>query len=733
MVRLVTVAADATDATNGVIAQDITIVPGMAPPPMPTLSQPAFAKWHAAPISPGLPPGMVMPGAPNMMAGYGVPSPTVAQPRDSGWRMDQRAIGERRAQQEHQRAYLKAQIEEKRIRDETRKQEVKEREAREDAEAATYDPFGRAGGGAPLRDVQGNLQTDLRQYKPPTPSGQGTSAPRWPPQSSQMPPGPPPQYPPQMPYHQQQMPPPPAYDDLEPLGPPPSYPPPSAGLPPHHLQRELPPNLVIDVSGPGPGRPPSSGRPPSGSGRPYSGQGRPSSSGRPLSSGRPPSSGRAGDAFARQEAIALAAARNGLLPVPGMPAPGAGADDPGESVFGLLAAIGREGPPMPAPASSLLPTGIPKPVLAVGMHNPALSKPSNAPARQSRPDPTNRRRGGGGFNEAEKPRKGPWARSAAKHPVRSASAPAPEPPSDGAVSGRRAGRRGEQPAPEAPQRIRNRPPATAGSAAGSAAGSERSGAGRPRGRGHGSYATAAVLQEQLASREDEIKSLRRQLESERATLARRTEQLLEPASPTQRDAVREESLAQLVGSHFPQQQQPVMQLPPSQQQWQQQPQMGVTNNNAFGTVVGGGGMMGGGGGMAPPQGQGQLGGAGAYGVMYGGWGAPPSGQQQPPPYNAQQQQQPPMPLGVGDAAQFGGGGGGLSDADRRDPFLSASKACVRADGPRCGRLEASKMLSLCVRFGLQVPPDMAAAAKRKGMCSYTIFIDRLRQVAASGA
>ena len=80
-------------------------------------------------------------------------------------------------------------------------------------------------------------------------------------------------------------------------------------------------------------------------------------------------------------------------------------------------------------------------------------------------------------------------------------------------------------------------------AAGSAAGSERSGAGRPRGRGHGSYATAAVLQEQLASREDEIKSLRRQLESERATLARRTEQLLEPASPTQRDAVREESLA----------------------------------------------------------------------------------------------------------------------------------------------------------------------------------------------
>ena len=58
---------------------------------------------------------------------------------------------------------------------------------------------------------------------------------------------------------------------------------------------------------------------------------------------------------------------------------------------------------------------------------------------------------------------------------------------------------------------------------------------------------------------------------------------------------------------------------------------------------------------------------------------------------------------------------------------------MRADGPRCGRLEAAKMLNLCARFGLVIPPDMAAAAKRKGMCSYTIFIDRLRQVAATGA
>ena len=42
------------------------------------------------------------------------------------------------------------------------------------------------------------------------------------------------------------------------------------------------------------------------------------------------------------------------------------------------------------------------------------------------------------------------------------------------------------------------------------------------------------------------------------------------------------------------------------------------------------------------------------------------------------------------------------------------------------------MLALCARFGLHVPSDMADAAKRKGMCSYTIFIDRLREIASMG-
>ena len=90
--------------------------------------------------------------------------------------------------------------------------------------------------------------------------------------------------------------------------------------------------------------------------------------------------------------------------------------------------------------------------------------------------------------------------------------------------------------------------------------------------------------------------------------------------------------------------------------------------------------------------------------------------------------------GVRSSMELGvvGGGGPDPTEQRTDPFLSASKACVRADGPRCGRLEAGKMLSLCQRFGLYVPNDMAEAARRKGMCSYTIFIDRLREVAAMG-
>ena len=59
---------------------------------------------------------------------------------------------------------------------------------------------------------------------------------------------------------------------------------------------------------------------------------------------------------------------------------------------------------------------------------------------------------------------------------------------------------------------------------------------------------------ELESREDEIRNLRRQLEAERATLAARTEQLIEqPPSPARKMAaqqagLQQESLNQLVGA-----------------------------------------------------------------------------------------------------------------------------------------------------------------------------------------
>jgi hypothetical protein len=233
--------------------------------------------------------------------------------------------------------------------------------------------------------------------------------------------------------------------------------------------------------------------------------------------------------------------------------------------------------------------------------------------------------------------------------------------------------------------------------------------------------------------------------------------LLEPSSPARRAGViREESLNQLVGSHFPQQgaaggcsnglpQQPPPPIMMQQQQMMQPStlqQSGAASNACFGNSVSGGTFaVPVAAGVNPTVGAGQLGGASVYGLMYGdfvgnGADGPANSQQQP-----QSQPQPPVVLAEGIGAGFGSGNGdgGAVGGDafagdgsaRRDPFLSASKACVRADGPRCGRLEASKMLSVIARFGLTIPPDMAAAAKRKGMCSYTIFIDRLREVAAA--
>ena len=107
--------------------------------------------------------------------------------------------------------------------------------------------------------------------------------------------------------------------------------------------------------------------------------------------------GMAGDAFARQEAAALAAVHNGLLPMG--PMGGGNDDDNGESVFGLLGkgpgggGKGRRQPKFSEPPSSggggsMLPTGVPKPVLAVGGAGAPLANVGAAANRRAPPNRT---------------------------------------------------------------------------------------------------------------------------------------------------------------------------------------------------------------------------------------------------------------------------------------------------------------------------------------------------------
>jgi len=86
--------------------------------------------------------------------------------RDAAWRTDQRDLDQKRAQQERTRMELQRQIDERKAQKDAKAAELKRIEAREAAEERSYNPFGRGGGGAPLRDAEGNLQTDLRHVKP---------------------------------------------------------------------------------------------------------------------------------------------------------------------------------------------------------------------------------------------------------------------------------------------------------------------------------------------------------------------------------------------------------------------------------------------------------------------------------------------------------------------------------------------------------------------------------------
>ena len=65
---------------------------------------------------------------------------------------------------EYQRA-LEDQIREKAERKEREKRAKQERELREEREAANYNPWGKGGGGAPVKDDRGNVVTNLKDMR----------------------------------------------------------------------------------------------------------------------------------------------------------------------------------------------------------------------------------------------------------------------------------------------------------------------------------------------------------------------------------------------------------------------------------------------------------------------------------------------------------------------------------------------------------------------------------------
>ena len=75
---------------------------------------------------------------------------------------DAEAERRRAAQQEYQRE-LQAQIQEKRGRDQRERELNAARERREEEEAMRYNPYGRGGGGAPLKSDEGEVLADLRE------------------------------------------------------------------------------------------------------------------------------------------------------------------------------------------------------------------------------------------------------------------------------------------------------------------------------------------------------------------------------------------------------------------------------------------------------------------------------------------------------------------------------------------------------------------------------------------
>lgn len=95
--------------------------------------------------------------------GGGNPAPRVPPP-GGHWRdgVDQGKLQEKaRKKAEYQRD-LDRQIAEKNLRKQAEKRQIEEQDMRHEQAAQNYNPYGRAGGGAPVRDAQGAVRTNLR-------------------------------------------------------------------------------------------------------------------------------------------------------------------------------------------------------------------------------------------------------------------------------------------------------------------------------------------------------------------------------------------------------------------------------------------------------------------------------------------------------------------------------------------------------------------------------------------
>ena len=78
---------------------------------------------------------------------------------------------EKERRREQLRRDLDEQVAAKKARDRARAEELRRLEEREEAAAAEYNPWGRGGGGAPLRDEHGEVVSDLRRAPDMTPRG----------------------------------------------------------------------------------------------------------------------------------------------------------------------------------------------------------------------------------------------------------------------------------------------------------------------------------------------------------------------------------------------------------------------------------------------------------------------------------------------------------------------------------------------------------------------------------